>query len=266
MRLLRINVIANHVLLQRLSRYPLQKYFCVSSDKAVNPGSLMGASKAFMERVCLAHAMSVPFSTARFANVAFSDGSLLESFYQRLESGQPLAGPIDVRRYFISHQEAGELCLLAGFIAGNREIFTPKMDAEKDLKSFPEIATAILRSRGLKPLLCHSAKEAIEYAKRRKPGTVEWPCFFAPSDTGGEKPFEEFYADSETVAHDRFANIAVVTHPRTAEAQALFSAVDFLESLRQRGDWRLGELLKVVRSVIPEFKHIDGELDLDRKL
>ena len=266
MRLLRVNVLANHALLQRVANRPLRRYFCVSSDKAVNPASLMGASKAFMERVCLAQADTVPFTSARFANVAFSDGSLLQSFCQRLDAGQALAGPSDVRRYFISHQEAGELCLLACFIGGNREIFTPELAAAKDLKTFPEIAEIVLHARGLKPRYCQSEDEAIELARRRDPSSPEWPCFFAPSSTAGEKPFEEFHAPDEAVVHGRLPNIAVITKPRMTPAPVLAEALHTLEEWRLTGAWEHQALFGLVQSVIPEFQHLESPANLDQKL
>ncbi len=266
MRLLRINVLANHGLLTLLESAAPRRYFCVSSDKAVMPASLMGASKAFMERVCLDAGEKISFSSARFANVAFSEGSLLQSFYKRLERGQPLAAPNDVRRYFISHEEAGQLCLLACFLGGSGEIFTPGLSANLDLKTFSEIAEIILEEHGYRPLLCVSAQDALARAKERPlPGTA-WPCYFAPSDTAGEKPFEEFYASDETVDAARYPNINVVTRPRTSSHDKIFAAVEQLAKWRHSGHWTKTELLDVVRSIVPEFEHLACEANLDNKL
>jgi FlaA1/EpsC-like NDP-sugar epimerase len=266
MRLLRVNVIANQALIRRLSRRPPRGFFCVSSDKAVNPASLMGASKAFMERVGLARSAAVPFTSARFANVAFSEGSLLQSFCQRLEGGHALAGPSDVRRYFISHQEAGELCLLAGFVGGNREIFTPELEPGRDLKTFPEIAEIILHRRGLKLMNCASEAEAIEQARRRQASDSWWPSHFAPSNTPGEKPFEEFHGAGEAVTHGRLPNIAVVTEPRAIDLATVDSAVEQLEEWRRSGRWDRIGLLELVRRVVPEFQSREGAGNLDQKL
>lgn len=266
MRLLRVNVTANHALIRRLAFQPPQRFFCVSSDKAVNPASLMGASKAFMERVGLARTTSVPFSSARFANVAFSEGSLLQSFCQRLDSGHALAGPSDVRRYFISHQEAGELCLLAAFVGGNREIFTPKLDRARDLKTFPEIADIILHSRGLKLMNCASETEAIQQARQRRASDKWWPACFTPSNTPGEKPFEEFHGTGEIVDDTRLPHIAVVTEPRTADTDLLDSAVETLEEWRRGGSWNKNGLVTLVRRVVPEFHPVQGVGNLDQKL
>lgn len=266
MRLLRTNVLANHDLLESLGVGVLSRYFCVSSDKAVNPASLMGASKAFMERLCLNHAEKQSFSSARFANVAFSEGSLLQGFCRRMERGQPLAAPNDVRRYFISHTEAGQLCLLACFLGANREIFTPSLFAAHDLKTFSEIAEMILEEHGYRPLLCDSAQEALTRARQYPaPGTA-WPCYFSPSDTSGEKPFEEFHASDEPVDASRYPNIGVVTRPRTSSPSTIATAVDQLKRWRQSGHWTQANLIDVVRSVVPEFQHIANKGNLDHKL
>jgi FlaA1/EpsC-like NDP-sugar epimerase len=266
MRLLRINVLANHDLLASLKSLPPRRYFCVSSDKAVNPASLMGASKAFMERVCLDQAQAIPFSSARFANVAFSEGSLLQSFCLRIQRGQPLAAPNDVRRYFISHEEAGQLCLLACFLGANREIFTPSLQANLDLKTFSEIAVMVLEEHGYTPLLCDSEQEALARAQKPVAPGGAWPCYFAPSDTAGEKPVEEFHASSETVDGSRFPNIHVITRPQTSPHQTITAAVSQIKKWRQSGRWTKDELLDAVRSVVPEFTHIVREANLDNKL
>jgi FlaA1/EpsC-like NDP-sugar epimerase len=266
MRLLRINVLANYDLLTALHDLAPRRYFCVSSDKAVNPASLMGASKAFMERVCLGQAETIPFSSARFANVAFSEGSLLQNFCQRIERGQPLAAPSDVRRYFISHEEAGQLCLLACFLGGNREIFTPGLQANLDLKTFSEIAAMILEEYGHAPLLCGSEKEALRRAREPIAPRAAWPCYFAPSDTSGEKPVEEFCGSDETVDAARYPNINVVTHPRITSHEKISAAIEQIKRCRQLGSWTKDKLFAAVQSAVPEFTHLDRRANLDDKL
>jgi nucleoside-diphosphate-sugar epimerase len=266
MRLLRINVLANHDLLASLKGLAPRRYFCVSSDKAVNPASLLGASKAFMERVCLDQSEMIPFSSARFANVAFSEGSLLQSFCARIGQGQPLAAPNDVRRYFISHEEAGHLCLLACFLGANREIFTPGLQANLALKTFSEIAAMVLEEYGYSPLLCATEKEALSRARESLTPGAAWPCYFAPSDTAGEKPVEEFRAESETVDDARYPNINIVTGPQTSPRETIGAAVKQLKQWRQSGRWTRSELLDTVQSVVPEFTHIAREANLDGKL
>lgn len=266
MRLLRVNVLANAALAGFLHRSEVRRVFCVSSDKAVNPASLMGASKAFMERVFLAQPPGLDFTSARFANVAFSAGSLLESFLTRLEKRQPLAAPTDVRRYFISAAEAGELCLLAAFLGRNREIFIPHLDPGHDLKSFSEIAEAILERRGLRPVACATEEEARERATRLGPESREWPCLFSPSNTSGEKPYEEFIYSGETVDAHRLENIAVVTHPRQTEPQIVEQVLHQLQALLASGQWDGAELARLVHTAVPEFRHLAGQFNLDHKI
>jgi nucleoside-diphosphate-sugar epimerase len=266
MRLLRINVLANDDLLASFGRLAPHRYFCVSSDKAVNPASLMGASKAFMERVCLDRADTIPFTSARFANVAFSEGSLLQSFAQRIARGQPLAAPSDVRRYFISHEEAGQLCLLACFLGGNREIFSPSLRANLDLKTFSQIATMLLEEYGYVPLPCESEEEAVRKAQETVAPGGAWPCYFAASDTAGEKPVEEFFGSNEEVDGARYPNINVVTGPRTSSHEEITAAVTQIRKSRQLGRWTKEELFSAVRSVVPEFTHLAKEASLDDRL
>jgi len=266
MRLLRINVLANYNLLTSLSGLAPHRYFCVSSDKAVNPASLMGASKAFMERVCLDQADTIPFTSARFANVAFSEGSLLQSFVQRIARGQPLAAPSDVRRYFISHEEAGQLCLLACFLGANREIFTPSLQANLDLRTFSQIAAMLLEESGYVPLLCDSEEEAVRKARETIAPGGAWPCYFAASDTAGEKPVEEFFGLNEKVDGARYPNINVVTGPRTSSREKITAAVTQIIKSRQLPSWTKEELFTAVRSVVPEFTHLAKEANLDDKL
>jgi nucleoside-diphosphate-sugar epimerase len=266
MRLLRTNVLANHDLLASLGSLAPRRYFCVSSDKAVNPASLMGASKAFMERVCLDYSGEIPFSSARFANVAFSEGSLLQSFCQRIERGQPLAAPNDVRRYFISHQEAGQLCLLSCFLGANREIFTPGPQADLPLKTLSEIGALVLEEYGRVPLLCDSAQEALRRARETPAPGAAWPCYFAPSDTAGEKPVEEFRAAGEMADGARHPNINVITRPQTAARQTIATAVKQLKKWRQAGGWTKADLFKAVQSVVPEFTPLARDASLDDKL
>jgi len=212
MRLLQVNVVGNEALLDRLEKMnSLKRAFCVSSDKAVRPASLMGASKAFMERAFLARSDSVDFGSARFANVAFSEGSLLSGFLKRLAKGQPLSAPSDVRRYFITAREAGQLCVLACFTGRNREIYYPELSESRDMMTFSQIAEIILHEHGLRALECGSDREAIERMKARDTASDEWPCHFSPSDTSGEKMFEEFVNPVEKISPRRLPNIGVVS-------------------------------------------------------
>lgn len=267
MRLLRINVVANHNLFQAFpARRRPARIFAVSSDKAVRPASLMGASKAMMERVFLAQADQVPFSSARFANVAFSTGSLLEGFLLRIRKRQPLGAPSDVRRYFISHQEAGQLCLLAAAVGRNREIFIPSLSPDSDLKTFSEIARLVLEAHGYEALECQSDDEARRRAAALGPGDTRWPCVFLPSDTSGEKPFEEFADPAEAVDLHRFSHLGVVTRPIDHGIGPLREAVHRISGLEQSGNWNKEDLVAAVRIAVPELEHVETRRDLDQKL
>lgn len=267
MRLLEVNVLANDHLTDILIRNSSpRRVFAVSSDKAVRPANLMGASKAFMERIFLSCAARLPFSSARFANVAFSDGSLLDAFRQRINKGQPISAPSDVRRYFISSEEAGELCLLGCFISSNREIVFPEFRQEKDTLSFSEIARVFLEAQGLCPVECESEEEARELALRRPADSREWPCFFSASDTSGEKMLEEFADPGETVDLERFPNLGVVVDPCFHGESPLRDAIAELAHLRERGMWTKKELIELVRRAVPEMQLVEHDRDLDQKM
>lgn len=266
MRLLRTNVLANDDLLAQLSEKPPSRVFSVSSDKAVRPGNIMGASKAFMERVFLAHSKDVPFNSARFANVAFSAGSLLEGFSHRLAKRQPISAPNDVRRYFISHEEAGQLCMLGCFAGENREVFYPKLDPESDMLSFAEIARLVLESNNLEPRECGSEAEALALALELPKKPTIWPCYFSGSDTGGEKPFEEFVDPLETTDEKRFQRAGVITEPIDHGAEAVSEALHRIRCVFDRETWSKQDLIDAVRIAVPELEHVDADRNLDEKM
>ena len=219
-------MLANARLLDQLAQMPsIRSVFSVSSDKSVRPANLMGASKAFMERAFLARADEIHFGSARFANVAFSDGSLLHGFRHRLAKQQPLSAPSDVRRYFITHQEAGQLCILGCFTGENREIYFPKFDPDRDMLTFAEIARVYLKEHGYVPVECDSAAAARAFMEARPADSKEWACFFSASDTAGEKLYEEFSDPAEAVELERFTNVGVVTQPLFHGRESVDSAV-----------------------------------------
>ncbi|MEO5378799.1 MAG: polysaccharide biosynthesis protein [Magnetococcus sp. DMHC-6] len=264
MRLLETNVLAVDALLSHPSMRQ-KNFFSVSSDKAVNPQNAMGASKAFMERVMLTHSEQVQVTSSRFANVAFSDGSLLDGFQYRLQKGQPLAAPSDVRRYFISHEEAGQLCLLACFLGENKDIFFPKPGDLPDLITFSEIATLFLQEKGYQAKNFSTAEAARAFAAQRDPKSPEWPCHFAPSDTTGEKPFEEFYTQQERVNEKRFKKIGL-TSPPLPDPDQVRHALKQLHHIQTSPQWSRQEMLFVLQSVVPELLHGEKNRDLDQKM
>lgn len=267
MRLLQVNVLANADLINQLTQMKtLRRSFSVSSDKSVRPANLMGASKALMERVFLARANEVEFGSARFANVAFSDGSLLHGFGNRLLKQQPFSAPSDVRRYFITHQEAGQLCILGCFAGSNKEIVFPKFDPDRDMLTFAEIAKVYLREHGYEPYECRSEQEALDFMRNRPEDSKQWACYFSSSDTAGEKMYEEFNDPSESVDLERFENVGVITEPAFHGKCEVASAVDGIRNLRNSGEWTKKELHNWVQKAVPELEHVKSEKNLDQKM
>lgn len=267
MRLLEVNVMGNARLADSLSRSEkIKKVFSVSSDKSVNPANLMGASKALMERVFIVQAEKIPFGSARFANVAFSDGSLLHSFMVRMSRFEPLSAPSDVRRYFITHEEAGQLCLLSCFLGGDNEIYYPKFRPEKDMMTFAEIAREVIKFNGYTPLECASDEEALKLANKETFDKKQWPCCFTPSDTSGEKMFEEFYHEDERIDEERYKTIGVVTSPSFQSSEIINQALEDLDKLRNSGSWNKEQLVSVMKEAIPELKHSETNKNLDQKM
>ena len=263
--LLRNNVIHAKELLELLADYPPEAYFCVSTDKAANPVSIMGASKRIMEDVIFSYSDRFPVKTARFANVAFSNGSLPAGFLARIGKLQPLSAPSDVRRYFVSPEEAGQICLLACILGRNREIFFPKL-REAQMMTFDEIARALLREHGYEPLECTSDEEAIDRADELRGGGRLYPVHFSVSDTSGEKPYEEFYTAEETSDLSRFSSLGVITDkqvPDKAKIAALFG--DFSEVF-DRETPRKEDVVAVIRRYLPNFGHIETGRSLDGKM
>ena len=213
MRMINVNIfnVVNNIKL--FAKKGIKKYFCVSTDKATNPVNVMGASKLLMEQFMFSRQSDVKVSTARFANVAFSDGSLLFGFEQRLKKGQPLAIPTDIRRFFVTPEEAGQLCVISSLISKNREIFFPKTnDYFSDVSLF-EIAKKYLEFKGFKPQIFDDETSARKNIKKYLEKGL-WPCFCFTSDTTGEKPFEEFYTENETVNLDSLVKKGILFKPK----------------------------------------------------
>ncbi len=263
MRMIEVNIL-NTVKTIRLTKKNLQKYFCVSTDKAANPVNMMGASKRIMEMFLANESNNVAISSARFANVAFSDGSLPDGFGRRLEQRQPLSAPSDIVRYFITSREAGELCLLSGILGENREIFFPNNLLLKPI-SFSFLAIRYLENKGYEAVECSSESEArakvVELSRRNK-----WPVYFSISDTTGEKACEEFYTDTETIDLDRFNSIGIVNNTHMREPKVLQDFVRSIEALRSELAWDKESIVKLFEQLIPEFRHFDSHKYLDQKM
>ena len=263
--LLQNNVLHAKQLLDLLSDYPPEEYFCVSTDKAANPVNIMGASKRIMEDVIFSYSDKFPVKTARFANVAFSNGSLPAGFLARIQKLQPLSAPSDVRRYFVSPEESGQICMLACMLGNNREIFFPKL-AEAQMMTFDAIATELLHAHGYEVLECDSDAEAIDKAEMLKSGSSQYPVHYSKSDTSGEKPFEEFVTDTETADRNRFSSLGVITGkaiPDRKRVQALF---DDLNSVFDKLETTKEEVVSIMKDYLPNFEHIETGRTLDSKM
>lgn len=263
--LLRNNVINAKALLELLSEYKPNVYFCVSTDKAANPVNIMGASKRIMEDMIFSYSDSFPVKTARFANVAFSNGSLPAGFLERIEKLQPLSAPSDIRRYFVSPQESGQICMLSAIIGNNREIFFPKLK-EAQMEPFDNIARKLLRVYGYEVLECDSDAEAIEKTVELKKGGKRYPVHFSVSDTSGEKSFEEFYTEDEIVDRERFESLGVITGKAVPDRKRVDSLIDALNEAFEKSSVTKEEIVGLIEDYIPGFRHIETGKSLDRKM
>jgi FlaA1/EpsC-like NDP-sugar epimerase len=265
MRMVQVNILNSIAVLEMPACRNLKNYFCVSTDKAANPVNLMGASKRIMEKFLIRESRKHSISMARFANVAFSDGSLLDSFSRRISNLQPLSAPIDVERYFVTFRESAILCLMAGFLGKNREIYFPKLSEEKHLIGFKDIAFRYLESIGYEPHICSSEEEARSSIKdclaRR-----QWPCYFFQSDTTGEKSFEEFYTDSEAVNFNKYHEIGLISLEKKYDQSVLDEFVITINDLLERGSWNKYDLTNTFYKVLPDLNYFDSGKYLDEKM
>jgi FlaA1/EpsC-like NDP-sugar epimerase len=265
MRMIDVNILNTDKTLLQAKEKGVKKYFCVSTDKAANPVNMMGASKRIMEMYLMRRSLEIPVSTARFANVAFSDGSLLYGFNRRMEKEQPLAAPNDVRRYFITPQESGELCLMSCLLGENRDVFFPKLDQNLNLITFSEIAESYLNNFGYEPVLCDTEEEARKRVKELKE-KKQYPVYFFKSDTTGEKDFEEFYTEHETLDMDRFEALGVIKNEAVYDEQKLKLFTGTIQSIRKRGVWTRSELITLFNEMIPGFNHKETGKFLDGRM
>jgi FlaA1/EpsC-like NDP-sugar epimerase len=265
MRMINVNIFNTNKTIQQSIDNNTKKYFCVSTDKATNPVNMMGASKRIMEMFLVRKSLDIEISTARFANVAFSDGSLLYGFDQRIKKLQPIVAPNDIKRYFITPQESGELCLMSCIFGDNRDIFFPKLSKDLHLMTFADIAVSYLRDKGYEPFLCKNEDEARELIKIL-PIKGEWPCLFTSSNTTGEKDFEEFYTDSENLDMDRFFNLGVIKNKAIFNENLLNSFEEEIMEFKTNLFWTKKDLLDQFLKLIPGFKHQETNKYLDSKM
>ncbi len=263
--LLQNNVLHAKLLLDLLAQYPPEGYFCVSTDKAANPVNIMGASKRIMEDVIFSYSDKFPVKTARFANVAFSNGSLPAGFLARIRKLQPLSAPSDVRRYFVSPEESGQICMLACMLGNNREIFFPKLE-EAQMMTFDAIGTALLHEHGYEVLECSSDEEAIDKAEDLKQGSCLYPVHYSVSDTSGEKPFEEFVTDNETADMERFSSLGVITGKEIPDQEKVKKLFVDLNAAFTKEETTKEEVIRIMKEYLPNFEHIETGKSLDSKM
>ena len=264
MRMIDVNIFNTDKTIEQSIKSGVKKYFCVSTDKAANPVNMMGASKRIMEMYLMKRSQEIDISTARFANVAFSDGSLLHGFNQRIQKRQPIVAPNDIKRYFVTPQESGELCLMSCIFGENRDIFFPKLSESLHLISFADIAVKYLAQLGYEPVLCESEQQARELALTL-PEQDKWPCLFTTSDTTGEKDFEEFFTDKEVLDMACFENLGVIKNELNFDADLVERFSNRITELK-RGVWSKEQIVELFFEMIPDFGHKDTGKYLDSKM
>lgn len=265
------NVFMAKKLLDILLDNPPEAFFCVSTDKAANPVNVMGATKKLMEETIMAYSDRLPIKTARFANVAFSNGSLPIGWLNRIAKKQPLSCPLGIRRFFVSPVESGELCLFASVMAESGDIVYPKLDPERDMIPFDAVVKDMLNDMGLGCKACASSEEAkaamMEFSRvERVEGNSGYPCEFFGSDTSGEKTFEEFYTDTDVKDETTFVNLGAVKNSKkrpVAEVEAIFSS---LRAVFARKDATKADVVAVLKDYLPNFQHIEKGKSLDSRM
>ena len=260
------NVLKARRLLDQLALRPPQHFFCVSTDKAANPVNVMGASKKLMEDLIMSYADRFKITTARFANVAFSNGSLLAGFLQRMVKKQPLSAPVDVRRYFVSPDESGQLCLLACILGESGDIIFPKLRAEQ-MRTFDGIAVAFLAAYGgFEADRCASEEEARSKARELREGSKHYPVYFSPSSTSGEKSYEEFYVEGEDIDWNRFNQLGVVKLAQPPSPAPVLAMIEKLETAATSSSATKEQIVTILTELIPNFEHLETGKSLDQKM
>ncbi|MDA7668329.1 UDP-N-acetylglucosamine 4,6-dehydratase [bacterium] len=266
MRMLEVNVFNTVKTARMAAQMDARKYFAVSTDKAANPVNLMGGSKRIMEKFLMRESLDVTVSMARFANVAFSDGSLLHGFNQRLMKRQPLSAPNDVERYFVTPQESGELCMMSAIFGENLDIFFPHQDGELELTKFSDIAIRFLESHGYEPVECETEDEARSRAEQLIPKR-QWPVYFFASDTTGEKAYEEFFMGDEKLDLETFQGMGVIKNQADFDAGALDLFERKISEIQgSPAPWDKKEIVEAYLGVLPELSHEEKGKYLDARM
>lgn len=265
MRMIDVNIFNTEKTINQSIVKGVKKYFCVSTDKAANPVNMMGASKRIMEMFLMRKSEEIAISTARFANVAFSDGSLLHGFNQRIQKMQPIVAPNDIKRYFVIPKESGELCLMSCIFGENRDIFFPKLSEDLHLITFADIAVKYLNELGYEPYLCETEDEARELIKTL-PQEKKWPCLFTTSDTTGEKDFEEFFTSNEVLDMAKFENLGIIKNELHFENEKLNHFSNTISQYKKDKKWSKEHIVDLFHQMIPDFGHKETGKYLDAKM
>lgn len=263
--LLENNVLKARKLLDLLTDIPPEHFFCVSTDKAANPVNIMGASKRVMEDMIMSYSNKFKVTTARFANVAFSNGSLLAGFIERMMKHQPLSSPNDVKRYFVSPEESGQICMLACLLGHNREVFFPKL-GEEQMMTFSSIADKFLQALGYEIKYCSSEEEARKFAAEMPADSKEYPVYYFKSDTTGEKGYEEFYVLGEHLDLDRFKSLGVIDCVKPRPKKELDSVLAKLDTVLQKETTTKEDIVAILKRYLPNFNHEEKGKNLDQKM
>lgn len=258
------NVFKAKRFLDLLTTFPPEHFFCVSTDKAANPVNVMGASKKLMEETIMAYSTQIPITTARFANVAFSNGSLLDGYVQRLMKRQPLSCPSDVRRFFVSPEESGHICMLACILGNSGEIFFPKL-SDDELVSFKDITFEFFKTMGQGIYLCNSEEEARKFAALRK-DKDPYPVYFFESDTSGEKLYEEFYTETDEVDLESYQSLGVIKNAPKPPFERIDRTLAELKDSLSAEDYDKAAIVEKLKAIIPDFAHIETGKSLDGKM
>lgn len=265
MRMIDVNIFNTVKTINQAINKGSKKYFCVSTDKAANPVNMMGASKRIMEMYLMRKSEEISISTARFANVAFSDGSLLHGFNQRIQKLQPIVAPNDIKRYFVIPKESGELCLMSCIFGENRDVFFPKLSQDLHLVTFAAIAEKYLEELGYEPHLCETEDEA-RSLMNVLPSVQKWPCLFTTSDTTGEKDFEEFFTEREVLDMERFQNLGVIKNEPNYDDEKLDFFSSAISELKSNKKWDKEDIVRLFYTMIPDFGHKETGKYLDAKM
>lgn len=269
MRMLKVNILNPLKILKLSKKKKIKKFFNVSTDKASGPVNMMGASKRLMEIALISNRFKIPIIMSRFANVLFSDGSLLHGFNQRLLKNEPIASPNDIKRYFITPKESAYLCIISAIIGNGNEIYYPKINDKKNLISFHLIALKFIRLNNFIPKLCKSENEARNYLKSnmKKKSKKYWPCYFFKSNTTGEKSEEVFYSENDDVDNKRFKDIGIIKLINNKdEIKKLNKFLKEFSKIHKKNNWKKDDISQIVKNSLFDINYDDKKKYLSERM